>query len=155
MMRIINFHRLGAHQLPVHLRQPRMLALIRALTAPLYTVQRFFLTYRDETIYKIEHNGQVCYLQGALNDTFDDSLRRIRIVDPVRNEFLILSQRQEMKEVDLGQEFISRRDSVMADQLDFIVKVPRSLNTPGDTARLHSIVNFYKLAGKYYRIDYE
>lgn len=155
MLRIINFYRLGVHQLPVHLRRPRIMALVRALTAPLYKVQSLFLDYRNEVVYKIEHNGQVCYLQGALNDTFDNTARRIRIVDLVRNEFLILSQRPEMKEVSLGQKLISRRDSVMAEQLDFVVKAPRSLNTPGERARLVSIVNFYKLAGKRYTIDYE
>lgn len=155
MMRIVNFHRLGASMLPVHMRQPRMLATVKSLVAPLYVVQRLFLAYREEIIYKLNHNGQVCYLRGVLNDTFDMTERRIRVMDNVKNEFLILYKREEMKSVSLGQELLARRDSVMEDQLDFIVKVPAVLNTVDQEARIKSIVNFYKLAGKRYRINYE
>ena len=155
MMRIVNFHRLGASMLPVHMRQPRMLATVKALVSPLYVVQRLFLAYRDEVIYKINHNGQVCYLRGVLNDSFDMTERRIQVVDNIKNDFLLLYRREEMKEVNLGQRLLSRRDSVMADQLDFIIKVPGTLNSVDQEARLKSVVNFYKLAGKRYRIDYE
>lgn len=155
MKRIMNFYRLAALLLPVNLRKPRILSIVKALMTPLYTVQRFFLLYREEVIYKINHNGQVCYLRGVLNDTFDNSERRIRIEDPYRNDFLILYQRPEMKQIDLGRELISRRDSVSAEQLDFVVKVPLTLKSVDNESRMRAVINFYKLAGKQYRIDYE
>lgn len=155
MKRIMNFYRLAALLLPVNLRKPRILSIVKALMTPLYTVQRFFLLYREEVIYKINHNGQVCYLRGVLNDTFDNSERRIRIEDPYRNDFLILYQRPEMKQIDLGRELVSRRDSVSAEQLDFVVKVPLTLKSVDNESRMRAVINFYKLAGKQYRIDYE
>lgn len=155
MKRIMNFYRLAALLLPVNLRKPRILSIVKALMTPLYTVQRFFLLYREEVIYKINHNGQVCCLRGVLNDTFDNSERRIRIEDPYRNDFLILYQRPEMKQIDLGRELVSRRDSVSAEQLDFVVKVPLTLKSVDNESRMRAVINFYKLAGKQYRIDYE
>lgn len=155
MMRITNFYRLAALLLPVHLRGSRMLMVCRALVSPLYAVQRLNLTYHEKMMYKINHNSQVCSLQGVLNDALDSTLRRIRIIDPVRNDFLFLYKREEMKDVRLGRAFISRRDLALADQLDFLVKVPLEFESVPNEARLKALLNFYKLAGKQYRIDYE
>lgn len=155
MKRIMNFFKLSVLQLPVSLRHPNMIGITKALVTPLYTVQRLFSLYREDVLYKINHNGQVCYLRGMLNDTFDSTYRRIKIVEPVRNEFVMIFRRNEMKEVDLGRAIVSRRDSVQADQIDFIVKVPWELYGVDNEARMKAVLNFYKLAGKQYKVDYE
>lgn len=155
MMRITNFYRIAVSLLPVKLRRERMIAFCKLLVTPLYTVQRLFLEYREDILYKINHNGQVCYLQAVLNDTFDMTQRRIRVTDQERYDFLILYRRAEMKDVRLGQVKIYARNTAMADQLDFVIKLPVALKEKKLENRLKAVVNYYKLAGKQYTISYE
>ena len=155
MTRITNFYRLAVLLLPVRLRLPRMIAFCKVLVTQLYTVQRLFLEYKEDTLYKMNHNGQVCFLQGALNDAFDRTLRRIVVTDQERTDFLVIYQRSEMKEVRLGCVEVYPRGTAMSDQIDFVIKVPEELRSVDNEARLKAIVNYYKLAGKQYTINYE
>src|SRR5690606_15477534 len=40
-----------------------------------------FVVYRSAKLYDVNHTGQVIYLEKALNDAFDNTLRRIYIDD--------------------------------------------------------------------------
>lgn len=66
---------------PTFLRKQKFLAWLRVLHFPLIKVVDDFNFNRNENLYNLAHNGQVCYLRGALNDRFDPSQRRIRITD--------------------------------------------------------------------------
>lgn len=70
----INFNKWIALMLPTFLRRRRLFAFIRALCAPLYLgdggLYQRFLEMRGNHIYRLSHNGQVCYLRAALNDAF-------------------------------------------------------------------------------------
>lgn len=70
----INFDKWIALMLPTFMRQRRLFAFIRALCAPLYLgeggLYQRFLEMRGDHIYRLTHNGQVCYLRAALNDAF-------------------------------------------------------------------------------------
>lgn len=67
----INLYRLLINLLPTFLRQPVIYGLLHAAGRVLdRTTYRDFLTARDEHNYKLNHNGQVCYLRAVLNDAF-------------------------------------------------------------------------------------
>jgi len=56
-----------------------LLAFIDCSLAPIRTKHDEFLRFKTDSEYRINHNGQVCYLQKMLNDKFDNTLRRIRV----------------------------------------------------------------------------
>lgn len=70
----INFDKWIASMLPTFLRRRRLFAFCRALCSPLYLgeggLYPRFLRARGDHIYRLSHNGQVCYLRAALNDAF-------------------------------------------------------------------------------------
>lgn len=70
----IDFNKWIATMLPTFLRLRRVFAFCRALCSPLYLGETGlyprFLQMREDHIYRLCHNGQVCYLRAALNDTF-------------------------------------------------------------------------------------
>lgn len=71
----IDFDRWIATMLPTFMRLRRVFAFCRALCSPLYLgedgLYPRFLRARGDHIYRLSHNGQVCYLRAALNDAFD------------------------------------------------------------------------------------
>lgn len=71
----INFDKWIASMLPTFLRRRRIFAFCRALCSPLYLgdggLYTRFLQARGDHIYRLSHNGQVCYLRAALNDAFN------------------------------------------------------------------------------------
>lgn len=70
----INFDKWIASMLPTFMRHQRIFAFCRALCSPLYLgeggLYPRFLQTRSDHIYRLSHNGQVCYLRAALNDAF-------------------------------------------------------------------------------------
>ncbi len=71
----INFDKWIATMLPTFLRRRRIFAFCRALCSPLYLgdggLYPRFLQKRGDHIYRLSHNGQVCYLRAALNNAFN------------------------------------------------------------------------------------
>lgn len=80
----VDFQRLAIHLLPTFFRQPLIFGLLRAALVPLVKLYTAFLDKRAAQIYRVTHNCQVCYLQAALNDHFDPSARRIRVLSVER-----------------------------------------------------------------------
>lgn len=70
----VNFDKWILSLLPSFLRQSLIFAILRAMCAPIKTdktgLYSRFLVARDEHLYRLAHNGQVCYLRAALNDAF-------------------------------------------------------------------------------------
>lgn len=71
----IDFDKWIATMLPTFLRLRRIFAFCRAMCSPLYIgkggLYPRFLQMHDNQIYRLNHNGQVCYLRSALNDAFN------------------------------------------------------------------------------------
>lgn len=163
-----NIEKLGVLFTPTFLRQERNLAWLRCLLTPLKPLQQQFLKYRLEDLYKLEHTAQVCSMEKVLNDRFDVSERRIRIVDVDRKEpFYIFSEAERTPKfinsnttnIYLYSEEISTNGSV-----DFLIKVPLEVWDNEKTEveigeyrfyAIEAVVDFYKLAGKNYKIILE
>ena len=67
----ISFSRLCINLLPTFLRQPVIYGILHAGAQVLEkTTYKDFTTARNDHNYRLNHNGQVCYLRAVLNDTF-------------------------------------------------------------------------------------
>lgn len=84
----VDFDKWVLSMLPTLLRRKIMFALCRAAVAPVRTLYERFLDKRKAHIYSLIHNGQVCYLRAALNDTFGVTGFDIVDYDDGRGEWL-------------------------------------------------------------------
>lgn len=63
----IDYKKLAVLLTPTFLRKPVFTALVRVLMQPLTTLHDTFRTKRDDHLFNLAHNGQVCRLKDALN----------------------------------------------------------------------------------------
>jgi hypothetical protein len=61
--------------LPVRLRQAVQYAWLKVLVSPVVYLAGLFKVNRDANLYELAHDGQVCFLEAVLNDTFDPVVR--------------------------------------------------------------------------------
>ena len=81
----VNFKRLALLLLPTFRRRPLTAAVAYAAVSPLQYLHTQFILWKQNTDYRLRHNGQVCYLRGLLNDLFDPIDRRITVTDNAEN----------------------------------------------------------------------
>ncbi len=149
---------------PVRLRLKKMLAWLQALASPVKYLYSVFTTNRQNNLYSLAHNGQVCYLQAALNDVFDPSGRGIFISDGAYVDPDFIYEVIEDKPLfidtvaEIGSMVILAPDPVplytTAETywlgIQFVVNVPYAVSvSPGyDIHRLKAIVDKYRLVSK-------
>lgn len=159
----IDFDRLVALLLPSFLRKAKMLAFLRILIVPIKSIHYEFQqkrTRQNGDLYRLKINGQVCYLRKMLNDNFDPEKRRIRIVDGNQFNRKYLYTRGENKSVYLGKMYLRGRSDYADTGIDFIVEIPLEVwnlhrSEQNGTERFYTIeayIDFYRLAGKRYKI---
>ncbi len=113
MIFTIDFDKWIAEMLPMFLRRRRVFAFCRALCAPVVWLYGEFLNARSDHIYRLTHNGQVCYLRAALNDAFG------------------LTKGFEVEDADdYAGEWVYAKDPTMPQQL---LAVDEKLNPPRET----------------------
>jgi hypothetical protein len=142
--------------MPPELRTAFNLNFLNALLFPFKELNNTFKSFRDENIYKLNHTGQVCYLKGALNDSFDVDQRRIRIEDAGGEDVTLLSLDNDQQPLIIDDDatgaFIVHNDSAYnGGSWDFIVVIPYAFSS-SEVYRLIALVDYYKLAGKRYDI---
>jgi len=131
--------------LPNALRRPKLYAYLRALASPLKWLHNRLLGLRSDALFRIQTNGQVCYLRGALNRKFDPVLNRIYIEDGIEVGSVFIFNESENSPLYLA-EFLSSSDG------DFVVWCPVSLQP--QEALVSSMVAAFKLVSKSYSIKY-
>ena len=156
----VNFKKLVVLLLPTFLRQSTIVALLQVYVGGLITVYNRFITNRTNNLYKLKITGQVCYLRKMLNDAFPAANGHISIEDGVAtgtwryawnanyepyHKYLLIE--------DSGTLFWDEH-TISEGLSNFIVKVPASLNTVNNEARMRSLLNYYKLLSKSYTIVY-
>ena len=76
----IDLNRLALQLLPTFYRQPLIFGILRAALGRLNDVYQSFNDARNAHLYRISHNGQVCYLRAVLNDHFKSPHGRFDIL---------------------------------------------------------------------------
>lgn len=159
----VNLKRLALLTLPTWLRRPLCGALIYAGVSPLGRLLQALRRFRNETDYRLSHNGQVCKLRAVLNDEFDPTERRIFIEESEMEGSMEGSRiwhretgRWRMVPLRSGGAVSIHRDGFSGTSgYDFWVTVPAELQGGGFELRLRGVVNMYKLASKRYAISYK
>ncbi|HBL74255.1 MAG TPA: hypothetical protein DD458_03410 [Prolixibacteraceae bacterium] len=121
------------------------------MVQPLSTILDKFRANREANLYKLGHNGQVCYLQAILNDAFDTSLRRIRIGDTERMNWTFIYPDASDHPLWLETVQVASEAFTSDEGTDFAVVVPSEISQDLKPQMI-SLVNYYKLAGKRYSI---
>lgn len=162
----IDFDKLVGLLLPTFLRKRKMIAWLGAWVAPLKSLHYKFYQKRNALngdLYRLAHNGQVCYLRKVLNDNFDNEKRRIRIIDANQYESQYIYTEGEQKPHHLGTIYLYRNADYADTGVDFIVKIPLEiwLGEKTETSqigeyrfyKIEAFIDFYRLAGKRYIIE--
>lgn len=154
----IDFNSLVVHYLPMGLRKPKIIAWLRCLVKPVVNLHTRFRNYRREAIYKIEHTPQVFSLESVLNDAFDVQLRRIYIGDGAYRDGVYFYNPEENKPVPFYNPeenksvYFFEGGQLYSLDTDFVVQVPFALSEALEI-RMRSLIDFYRLPDKTYRIQ--
>lgn len=149
----VDYSRLKDLLLPTFMRKPKTRAYLLGLVRPLDTLYTLFMRFRRDTLYKLQHTGQVVLLQKVLNDRFDNEQRRIYIDDGIVNDPTYVYTNAEDKPVYLGTQYIYTREELAYKDVDFTVVLPVGMTlSDEERIRMQSLINYYKLAAKTYRI---
>ena len=148
----INFNRLIQMFLPINLRQPNQTVFLNSLIKPLNTL------YND-TLYKMQHTCQVIYLEKMLNEYFSAVAYNAQNHVATKVVFIEDAPKPPIKYIYLTQEippksFLYLRTQYLTgdtDHIDFIVNIPSSYVFIEE--KLRAIIDYYKLAGKKYKIQ--
>jgi hypothetical protein len=151
----IDYDGLVRQNVPVRLRKGVMLAWLGVLVSPVRAMYGVWKASRAANLYVLAHNGQVCYLEAALNDTFDMVNRGLYIVDAdeVDPEYWALDAEDAPVWWGLDSEADPDYwplDSEVTGTGAFVVHVPGTVTF--DMARLVPLVNYYKLPGTTYTV---
>lgn len=150
----IDFKKLALWNTPVWLRKGSIMVIVMAVTWPLRQVYNSFVAFANAKLYRLSHNGQVCYLEAVLNDAFDGASRRIIISDFDGKARIYFWPEAERRDVNFGITQYFWPESDYADSgVDFTIQIPADVatSTP-QMAYLRSLADEYKLAGKNYNI---
>lgn len=137
-----------------YLRRSKHIAWLQACVAPLIYLQ-------DVTLYKMQHNGQVVYLEKVLNEWFEvegynpnlhRESKKVYIVDAYYAKRQYIYQNYEEKPIYLSKTYIHKRSEYSAEYFDFVVMIPQGYRY--NEAKLHALINYYKLAGKKYKVEH-
>lgn len=77
----IDINKFAQHLLPPVLRKKRLFAFLKVLVYPFFLLIERFKQYREESIRKMQINGQVIFIEKILNDTYFLRNREIYITD--------------------------------------------------------------------------
>jgi hypothetical protein len=135
--------------LPTFLRTGTISSLLALAASELTDLNNALVSNRNGSISKVSHNSQVCKLRKILNDTFDYE-RRIKVVEGVLKESKYIYTDAEQKPKWLGELIIFMASETEGNEIDFTVIIPAELKNY--QVEIKALVNFYKLAGKKFKI---
>lgn len=148
--------------LPVRLRRIHTIQFLNALTSPIGALAK-------DIRYKMQHDGRVIYLEKVLNEAFNipgysptsHEISKQIYIGPgeIPDEVYIFQPDEADRPPYVGDPmhvndgdaiFLFTRGELDAQYCDFTVVVPSGLDI--SDIRLKSIVDYYKMAGKKYKI---
>lgn len=145
---------------PISMRKPNMLQLVKCFFVPLSNLYVDFTIYRKNKEYRLDHNAQVYSLRQVVCDfcgsddcqiedssfLYQDLVPHNGYGDMVHYQLLVPHDLEISPQVYFlsGYEFM--------EQACFIVRLPLGLSV--DERALRALIDSYKLAGKTYMIAY-
>lgn len=151
----IDYDRLLLLLLPTFLRKLGIVSLLQSATVALKSTYGNFSNNQISNLYKLVHNGQVCYLKKVLNDTFDPDLRRIKIIDGNKYTRQFIFSGAEQFPSYLGTMHLKQYSDYADTGVDFRVTFPAGYPLAPSIYQISATIEYYKLASKRYKIQYE
>lgn len=145
------------NNLPIKERKRITIKWLNVVIKPIVRLHLEFLSFRNQALYKVNHNSQICYLQAVLNDNFDNIQRRIIIKNAIIKAPVWFYEPQENKPVlfyedsDNKPVYFREEEELLTDGADFTVIVPIDivpLNTIDKNAflvKMQGLLFYYKL----------
>ncbi|MEI8087098.1 MAG: hypothetical protein WCG93_12890 [Paludibacter sp.] len=148
----IDFRRLAVLLLPTFMRQPVIVTFIGSFMPALTDLQIRFLANRTANLYRLSHNGQVCYLRKVLNDAFPTREKDFVIEDYDPSGHWVYAFDAELFSSQLmipeASGEIIYSVELIGDYANFTVKIPTNIASDDNLNRIKSLVNTYKLLSK-------
>lgn len=162
----IDYKRLVLLLLPTFLRKSRLFAFLTAMTVGIDNLYSAFKSNRNANITRIRSNGQVCYLQGTLNNELDPTTRLITIKDgePEGNWLMAYDQGYHNQLLirkepggETGVHLVYSEEKISNNASTFYVSVPwaNTKEKESNTNHLRALLNEYKLLSKKYNIIFK
>jgi len=158
----IDYNRLTIALTPLKLRRGMLLNYFYVAVSMVQRLSGLFGSFRESTNYRMNHNGQVCYLQALLNDEFDPASRRIRVIDaPEMLATIIYKRSAGEPPLMLYRRSTSQFEKIVEraytgdETAKFQVVLPPALNGVIDESRLSALVAMYKLVSMRYKVIYK
>lgn len=156
----INIYNYAKQAIPFFLRKEPLGSWVKALLAPVQSLNDTFDITAQDAKYQASFTGQVMYLEHLLNDSYDKNQRRIVIEDGnslVLPPFLFNKIEQEplyvFNKSEVSDKLYLYNKVEYANPVDFIVYIPTILfNNYEIRIRIERLINKYKLAGKTFAI---
>lgn len=151
---------------PPFLRKEKHVGWIYSLLKPMEDFSAIFKIFREQSIYRVTHNGQVYSLENVLNDSYDNDQRRIYIADSVDIDASYVFPEADDKPVIINSEtsdeilYIYSEQLVRSAEFDFIVNIPSELRPSSANEesnliiQISGLIDTYKLASKRYEIKW-
>ncbi len=147
----VNYNKLLVLLTPTFLRKDVFIQFVQKVVSPITSIYDDWFRMRNENLYKLAHNGQVCYLRKALNDKFDPVLRRIQIGNGNKFKRQYIYTRAEQKPKFLGTMYLYSRTDYADTGVDFIIYVPTELVNV-QFYEIDALIQFYREGVKRYKI---
>lgn len=152
----VDVYKLGLQLLPLLLRKRVLFAFLCALLSPFHLLAELFKTFRSSSLKRLNVNGQVIYIEKALNETFDLKNGEIYLSDTdnlMGSGSMLYPQPEQSVVIFSGDEseilYIPSGGDGKANG-DYIVNVPSFLET--ELESIKTIVEYNKPAGRSYVI---
>lgn len=161
MINIINYIK---QLVPSSLVATNSTSYLRVILSPVDYVCSLFQQFKNQVVYKLSKNSQICYFESLLNNQFDNTERRIFITDAESIDMLIAYEYLDIPKhiivceniVDFADyQVIAYKNEIIGDNLHkFIINVPNETPVVLREDELRAFVNRYRLAGKLFYIIY-
>ena len=158
----IDYRKLVILLLPTFLRQPVLMAWLRAMAFPLQSLHDRHQAARTQRLYELRHTSQICYIKDALNNEFGitDYANGFEIEDINAPGDWVWIYDENVNRFDDEQHmlfddptFIHDLSAILPPTSAFFVLVPQSVTLDEtNRARIRSIVNKYRLASRTFEI---
>lgn len=155
---IISFTEFAKILVPRFIRQPKTLAWLNALLAPLRSLYSQFYAFKEAVIYDTEHDGSVVSLEKVLNDAFDPSDRGIYILNADVIDTDHYYDVSDDYDYDNEDSYIYDPEVFNNNGIDFTVYVPGELQPETEAEittlqiQIRAKVDKFKFAGLNYNI---
>lgn len=159
----IDYRKLVILLLPTFLRQPVLMAWLRAMAFPLQSLHDRHQAARTQRLYELRHTSQICYIKDALNNEFGitDYANGFEIEDINAPGNWVWIYDENVDRFDDEQHmlfddptFIHDKSAILPPTSAFFVLVPQSITIDEtNEARIRSIVNKYRLASRTFEIE--